>query len=50
MKFQYKIKSLSAFIDELGLITIFEKNTPIGCLVQEIKKESLSIMMFLSHS
>lgn len=40
--FQYKIKSLSAFIDELGLITIFEKNTPIGCLVQEIKKESLS--------
>lgn len=40
--FTYKVKSLSSFIDQLGLITIFENNVPIGCLVQNITEESLS--------
>lgn len=36
-----KIKSLTAFIDELGLVTYFENNLPQGCLVTTAPPDSL---------
>lgn len=40
--FSYKIKSLSSLIEELNLITLFENNIPIGCLIQNTKENSLA--------
>ncbi len=48
--FYYKIKTLSAFIDQLNLITLFEKNIPIGCLVQYSGKDSLANALGLEEN
>jgi type II secretory pathway component PulC len=39
--FNYKIKSLNSFIDELNIITIFDKNIALGCLIQNAEEGSL---------
>lgn len=45
-----KIKSLASFIDELGLITFFEKNIPIGCLVTGAMPDSLASVFGLMNN
>lgn len=40
--FNYKIKSFSSFIEQLNVITIFENNIPIGCLMQNTQEGSLA--------
>ena len=48
--FNYKIKSLTSFIDQLGLITIFEKNIHIGCIIQNTGEGSLTEALGLEQN
>lgn len=45
-----KIKSLTSFIDELGLITFFENNIPVGCLVTAATPDSLATVLGLMNN
>jgi S1-C subfamily serine protease len=48
--FGLKIKSLTSFIDQLGLMTFFEKNVPIGCLVTGVTTDSLGLAFGLENN
>lgn len=43
--FKLKIKSLGWFIDELGLITVFKNNIPVGCVVHGAGNDSLGLAL-----
>jgi hypothetical protein len=42
-----RINSVGAFLDELGLVTYFNKSIPIGCIVSSANQDSLAYQLGL---